>query len=67
VLRGELAGVFVAEGGAAHLRWISLGERQGDRVEVRAGLAPADRVIADPAGLKDGQPVRVAAEVPHVR
>jgi len=67
VLRGELAGVFVVEDGAAHLRWLSLGERRGDRVEVRAGLAPADRVIAEPASLKDGQPVRVAAEVPHGR
>lgn len=61
VRRGELNGVFVAEGGKALLRWISLGERQGDRVEVRAGLAPSDAVIADPANLQDGQPVRVEA------
>ena len=36
-----------------------LGERDGDQVEARAGLNRTDRVIADPAGLQDGQPVRV--------
>ena len=59
VRRGELSGVFVEEGGKATLRWLSLGERDGDRVEVRAGLSVTDRVIADPANLQDGQPVRV--------
>jgi RND family efflux transporter MFP subunit len=61
VRRGELTGVFVEEGGRALLRWISLGERDGDRVEARAGLARTDRVIADPTDLQDGQPVRVEA------
>lgn len=59
VRRGELNGVFVEEKGLAVLRWLSLGEREGDRVEVRAGLSAADRVIADPADLQDGQPVKV--------
>lgn len=59
VRRGELTGVFVEDGGKALLRWISVGERDGDQVEARAGLARTDRVIADPAGLQDGQPVRV--------
>ncbi len=59
VRRGELTGVFVEEGGKALLRWISVGERDGDHVEARAGLARKDRVIADPGGLQDGQPVRV--------
>ncbi|MFN8010832.1 MAG: hypothetical protein U0P81_05455 [Holophagaceae bacterium] len=59
VRRGELSGVFVEEGGKAALRWLSLGERDGDRVEVRAGLSPTDRVIADPTNLQDGQPVKV--------
>jgi RND family efflux transporter MFP subunit len=61
VRRGELNGVFVEENGKAALRWISLGEREGDRVEVLAGLSAADRVIADPADLQDGQPVKVVA------
>lgn len=55
--RGELSGVFVAEQGHAHLRWINLGETQGASVEVRAGLKAADRVIAEPGELKDGQPI----------
>lgn len=70
VQRGELRGVFVEEQGRAALRWLSLGEREGDRVEVRAGLAAADRVIADPATLQDGQPVKVVdagEEAPHGR
>lgn len=68
VRRGELSGVFVEEGGKAVLRWLSLGERRGDGVEVRAGLAAADRVIANPANLQDGQPVKVeAGEASHGR
>lgn len=58
VQRGELSGVFVAEGGRAHLRWINFGETRGPSVEVRAGLKATDRVIADPAELKDGQPIQ---------
>lgn len=67
VRRGELNGVFVEEGGKAVLRWLSLGEREGDRVEVRAGLGASDRVIADPANLQDGQPVKVEAAPGEVR
>ena len=59
VRRGELSGVFVARDGKAELRWLSLGEAQGDRVPVRAGLAANDAVIAQPDGLHDGQPVEV--------
>jgi RND family efflux transporter MFP subunit len=59
VVRGELNGVFVAREGRAELRWLSLGERQGDRVLVRAGLAKGEAVIDTPGGLRDGQPVEV--------
>jgi len=67
IQRGELNGVFVAEGGKAHLRWLSLGERQGERVEVRAGLSAGEAVIDAPKDLKDGQPVSVSGEVKHER
>jgi len=60
VLRGELAGVFVAQEGHANLRWLSLGEAQGDRVPVRAGLAKGEAVIDQPGELKDGQPIEVS-------
>ncbi len=63
IQRGELSGVFVAEGGKAHLRWLSLGERSNAAVEVRAGLNPGEQVIADPANLKDGQPITLSPEV----
>ncbi|MBP1773040.1 MAG: secretion protein HlyD [Holophagaceae bacterium] len=61
VVRGELNGVFVAKDDHAELRWISLGEGSGEAVTVRSGLRPGDRVIAQPAGLQDGQPIAVAA------
>ncbi len=58
--RGDLIGVFVAEGGRAQLRWVSLGEPAGDRVPVRAGLRPGEPVIDSPGALRDGQPVEVS-------
>lgn len=59
VRRGDLAGVFVPEGGVATLRWLSLAEEDGGRVRVRAGLARGERFVVDPSGLRDGQPVQV--------
>ncbi|MBP1626516.1 MAG: secretion protein HlyD [Holophagaceae bacterium] len=60
VQRGELNGVFVAKDGKAQLRWLSLGERQGDRYPVRAGLQQNESIINNPSTLKDGQPIEVA-------
>lgn len=60
VQRGELSGVFVAVNGKAELRWLSLGEPQGDRLPVRAGLAKGEAVIDAPGDLRDGQPVVVS-------
>ncbi|WP_005036382.1 efflux RND transporter periplasmic adaptor subunit [Holophaga foetida] len=59
VQRGELNGVFVAKDGKAQLRWLSLGERLGDRFPVRAGLQSGEGVIDSPGDLKDGQPIEV--------
>lgn len=59
VQRGELNGVFVVKDGKAELRWLSLGEPQGDRIPVRAGLAKGELVIDAPGELKDGQPIEV--------
>lgn len=59
VRRGELNGVFLARDGKAELRWLSLGEPQGDRIPVRAGLAAAEQVIDAPGELRDGQPIEV--------
>lgn len=60
VQRGELNGIFVAKDGKAQLRWLSLGERQGDRYPVRAGFQGGEDVIDTPKDLKDGQPIEVA-------
>jgi len=59
VERGDLTGVFVAQDGKAHLRWVALGEPVGDRVPVRAGLEPGEAVIDAPGALRDGQRVEV--------
>lgn len=59
VQRGELNGVFVAKDGKAELRWLSLGEAQGDQFPVRAGLTKGEAVIDQPGTLKDGQPIEV--------
>lgn len=60
VERGDLNGVFVAEGGKAELRWVSLGEGLGDRVRVRAGLKAGEVVVDAPGALRDGAAVEVA-------
>lgn len=62
VHRGGLTGVFVVENGQAQLRWISLGEAQGGRLEVRAGLKATEAVVDAPGDLHDGQPVEVLHE-----
>lgn len=59
IQRGELTGVFVARDGRAELRWISLGEPEGDLIPVRAGLKPGEAVIDRPGHLKDGQAIEV--------
>ncbi len=59
VQRGDLTGVFVADGRVARLRWISAGEESGDQIAVRAGLGSDERVIDAPGALRDGQPVEI--------
>jgi RND family efflux transporter MFP subunit len=59
VERGDLTGVFVASGGKAELRWVSLGESAGDGFAVRAGVRPEETVIDAPGALRDGEAVEV--------
>jgi RND family efflux transporter MFP subunit len=56
--RGGLTGLFVASEGRARLRWVAAGARDGDAVEIQAGVEAGERVVLDPAGLADGAPVR---------
>jgi RND family efflux transporter MFP subunit len=56
--RGGLTGLFVVSDAKARLRWVAAGARDGDRVEIRAGVEAGERVVLEPAGLVDGAPVR---------
>jgi RND family efflux transporter MFP subunit len=61
VRRGQMATVFAIEKDTARLRLVQTGRAAGDQVEVLAGLEEGEAVVAaPPAGLVDGQPVRVS-------
>lgn len=58
--RGQLQSVLVAEGGVAHTRLITTGQKSKEQVEVLSGLTPGEKVIFPvPPGLSDGAPVEV--------
>jgi len=53
VFRSELRAVYVLEDGRPRLRQIRLGSREGERIQVLAGLSPGEHVVLDPdAALK---------------
>jgi RND family efflux transporter MFP subunit len=56
--RGGLTGLFVVSEGKARLRWVAAGARDGDPVEIRAGVEAGERVVLEPAGLTDGTLVK---------
>jgi RND family efflux transporter MFP subunit len=57
---GQLTSIFVAEGGHARARFVTLGQRAGDKVEVLSGLEAGEKVVFPvPAGLADGAAVEV--------
>jgi multidrug efflux system membrane fusion protein len=58
--RGQLLSVFVADGGVARARLVTLGEKSGDQVEALSGLSAGDRVVCPvPPALADGARVEV--------
>ena len=58
--RGQLASVFVADGGRARSRFVTLGQHAQDSVEVLSGLSQGEQVIFPaPPSLADGAPVEV--------
>jgi multidrug efflux system membrane fusion protein len=60
VERGQLTGAYVVEADRARLRYVTLGPRRGDGVEVLSGLGAGERVVVEGAGrLRDGAPVEV--------
>lgn len=51
--------VFKVEGGRARLRFVEMGQNNGDQAEVRSGLNPGDQVVLHPnQSLADGARVR---------
>jgi RND family efflux transporter MFP subunit len=62
VERGDLSGVFVLSDGRAALRWLRLGEPEGEHLPVLAGLDPGERIIDAPGALHDGQRVEVTGD-----
>jgi HlyD family secretion protein len=53
--QGEGWAVFLADAGRVRLRPVKLGQRNGLRAQVVAGLAPGDKVIVHPGdGVRDG-------------
>jgi RND family efflux transporter MFP subunit len=58
VLQGQT--VWVIDQGRARPRTLQLGARGQGKVEVLGGLDAKEAVIAEPAGLKDGQRVKAA-------
>lgn len=60
---GALDRVYVVREGRARLRMVTLGEAQGDLVEIRSGLSDGERVIvAPPEALRDGARVQEPAK-----
>ncbi len=60
IRRGGLTGVFVVRDGKAVLRWIRPGARDGDEIEVLAGLESGETIALEPDLLADGRPVEAA-------
>ncbi len=58
--RGQLQSVMAADGGVARVRLVTVGEKNGDRVEVLSGLAAGEKIIFPiPPGLADGARVEM--------
>ena len=54
VERGQLRFVTVVQDGRARRRAVTLGASRGSQYETLSGLHPGDRVIVEPAGVRDG-------------
>lgn len=57
---GRKARVYVIVDGRARLREVEVATETGDHVFVQSGVAPGDRVVLDPQGLRDGEAVTAA-------
>jgi RND family efflux transporter MFP subunit len=63
VERGQLNGIYTVEDDVLRLRWVRLGARRADAVELLSGPAGELRIVRNPGvGLTDGQPVGTARD-----
>lgn len=61
--RGQLTGVYAVESDTIRLRWVRLGQRRDDAVELLSGPVGLNGVVRRPAAeLFDGRPVSSASE-----
>lgn len=51
--------VYVVDNGKAGIRKVDLGASDSQRIEIKSGLEPGEKVVLNHAGLKDGDPVVV--------
>ena len=57
---GQVARIFIADGGVARGRMVTTGVRVGDQVEILSGLSAGEQVIVrPPQGLSDGARIEV--------
>ncbi|HSK39621.1 MAG TPA: efflux RND transporter periplasmic adaptor subunit [Arenibaculum sp.] len=60
IQRGQLEYVFVAAGGRAQLRLVKTGRREGQEVQILAGITAGEPVvISGGAQLREGQPLEI--------
>jgi RND family efflux transporter MFP subunit len=64
VRRGELVGAYVIDAHGVSLRQLRIGEQDGDRVEILAGLDDGERVARDPQAARAWLVARHAAGQP---
>lgn len=63
VERGQLTGIYTVEDDVLRLRWVRLGARRADAVELLSGPAGELRIVRSPdVGFTDGQPVGAARD-----
>jgi len=57
---GQMERLFVVRDGVAQLRLVRTGERQGEEVEILAGISAGEQVVVEGQDLlADGQPVKI--------
>jgi RND family efflux transporter MFP subunit len=58
--KGQLQRIFIEDSGLARARFVTLGGRFGDKVEVLSGLNPGEKVLSPvPAEIADGSRIEV--------